>query len=470
MGRMYTRWQGAMAAAAVALAVGASACGSGSSSGSGSGSSGGTSASGTADAGGPKRGAKVTMWIMNNGPEPVADTERILKPFEDKTGVDVDVKLVGWDVQLDRIRNAAISGEGPDITQAGTTQVPFFAALGGFEDVSGDVGSIGGKGAYSPGVWGTTQVAGQKGTWAVPWFTETRAIYYRKDALEEAGIDPATAFTDWDTMRATLQRLKEVGEVGGKPIKPFGGPGKKAFDLVHNVAPFIWDAGGDELSADDRTSAIDSPQAVQGVSYYAGLVKDGLADPAALEKDGQGVEDAFKGGDYATFVGGPWVLQSVSRKDDEAWDATARKNIGVAPLPKGPTGKAYSFVGGSNLMLMKTAKDKGSAWAVMQYLSQDAVQKSYAELMGMLPARKAPQEQVGTSSPDRKQFLTAIQDGRSYRPIPQWAQVETAYKDSLGEILDVAAGSGGGALTPQLVQEKLKAAAKEADGLLAQGS
>src|SRR4051812_16575687 len=106
---------------------------------------------------GPIKGATVTMWVMNNGPHPVEDTERILKPFEDKTGVNVDVKLVGWDVQLDRIRNAAVSGEGPDITQAGTTQVPFFAALGGFEDLSKWQGEIGGDKAYAPGIWKTTQ-------------------------------------------------------------------------------------------------------------------------------------------------------------------------------------------------------------------------------------------------------------------------------------------------------------------------
>src|SRR5919204_5481519 len=82
------------------------------------------------------RGATVTMWVMNNGPAPVADTNRILKPFEQQTGVNVKVKLVGWDTQFDRIRNAAISGTGPDITQAGATPGPFFAALGGFEDLN----------------------------------------------------------------------------------------------------------------------------------------------------------------------------------------------------------------------------------------------------------------------------------------------------------------------------------------------
>src|ERR1700760_2556262 len=94
------------------------------------------------------KGQTVRLWIMNNGPNPVADTRKIVAPFEQKTGVKVNVELVGWDVQLDRIRNAAVSGEAPDVTQAGTTQVPFFAALGGFENEQDKVSQIGGASAY----------------------------------------------------------------------------------------------------------------------------------------------------------------------------------------------------------------------------------------------------------------------------------------------------------------------------------
>ena len=166
------------------------------------------------------------------------------------------MEVVGWDVQFDRIRNAAVSGEGPDITQAGTTQVPFFAALGGFEDLASRVDDIGGSGAYADGVWNTTQVDGQDGTWAVPWFTEARSIYYRKDVLEKAGVDPATAFKDWDSFRATLQAIKD--KVPG--IQPFGAPGKKAFDLVHHVMPFVWDAGGAELSPTTRSRRSTRPR------------------------------------------------------------------------------------------------------------------------------------------------------------------------------------------------------------------
>jgi multiple sugar transport system substrate-binding protein len=418
--------------------------------------------------GGSKPSGEVRLWVMNNGPDPVGDTERILAPFEKQSGIDVNVQLVGWDVQLDRIRNAAVSGKGPDVTQAGTTQVPFFAALGGFEDLSSRVADIGGEEAYAPGVWQTTQVTGQDGDYAVPWFTEARSIYYRKDLLKKAGIDPETAFTDWDAFRATLEKLKASGAVDNKKTYAFGSPGKQAFDLVHHVMPFVWDAGGAELNEDATESTINTPEAQEGVQFIADLVPEGLFDPTALEKDGQQVEDSFKGGRLAVWIGGPWVLATIPRKDDDVWNPVARKNVGVAPMPAGPSGDAYTFVGGSNLMMFKSSENKDAAWELMKFLSEDSTQAAYADLMGMFPARLDPQEKAGQKDPNYEAFYEAIQDGRTYAPIPQWGQVETAYKTRFGNILDMAAGHGKEDYSPEAVSKELEEAAKEANGLLAQ--
>jgi multiple sugar transport system substrate-binding protein len=416
-----------------------------------------------------KPSGTVTLWIMNNGPQPVPDMEKTVAPFTAKTGIKVKVELVGWDVQFDRIRNAAVSGEGPDITQAGTTQVPFFAALGGFDDLSKRVNDIGGQGAYPEGVWNTTKVAGQDGIYAVPWFTEARAIYYRKDVLRKAGVDPASAFSNWDNFRNTLQAIKDkVPTVGGKSIEPFGQPGKKAFDLVHHVMPFVWDAGGQELSDDLKTSTINSPQAQQGVTYFADLVKDGLMDKNQLSRDGTGVENQFKGGKIAVWIGGPWVLSTVQRDDDKNWVPAARANVGVAPMPEGPQSQAFTFVGGSNLMMFKSSKNKEAAWELMKFLSQDQVQTDYANLMGMFPARKEAQQKVGQQDDNHQKFFAAIQQGRTYAAIPQWGQIENAYKTRFGNILDSAAGQGK-PYSPAVVKSELDAAAKEADTLLAQG-
>jgi multiple sugar transport system substrate-binding protein len=412
-----------------------------------------------------EKGVTLTLWTMPNSPKPKEDLDKMIAPFTAKTGVKVDVQEVGWDVQFDRIRNAAVSGEGPDITQAGTTQVPFFAALGGFTDLSDKVDDIGGEKAYAPGIWNTTKVEGQDGTWAIPWFTEARSVYYRKDVLEKAGVDPATAFKDLDSFKATLQAIKD--KVPG--IQPFGAPGKKAFDLVHNVMPFVWDNGGAELSDDAKKSTINSPEAQTGVEFMGGLIQAGLYDKSQLERDGTQVENQFKGGKLAVWIGGPWVLGSITRTDDENWNATARENVGVAPMPTGPDGKAYTFVGGSDLMMFKSTKHPNEAWALMKFLSQDQTQKDYANLLGMFPARLDPQQQVGDSDENHKAFFEAIQNGRTYAPIPQWGQIENAYKTRFGNILDSAAGVGK-AYSAESVKSQLDAAAKEADGLLAQSA
>jgi multiple sugar transport system substrate-binding protein len=416
------------------------------------------------------KGQTVTLWIMNNGPSPVKDTQNLVKPFEAQSGIRVNVQLVGWDVQQDRIRDAAVSGTGPDVTQAGTTQVPFFAALGGFENVAGKVSQIGGQSAYAPGIWKTSTIQGQDGTFGIPWFTEARTIYYRKDALRAAGVDPRTAFTSEAALEATLEKLKSVTKLGGQSIAPFGGPGKKAYDLVHNMMPWVWDAGGAELNDDATKSTINSPQAVQGVKFATDLVGRGLWDKSMLERDGTQVENEFKGGRLAVFVGGPWVLQSAKRPEDDTWSAAARRNVAVAPMPGGTDGsKGSTFIGGSNLMVFKSSRHKDAAWALIKYLSQDRVQTDYANLMGMFPARLKPQAELGQSDPDHQAFYAAIKDqGRSYAPIAQWAQVENAYKNAFGQILDQSAGKGG--LSDADIQSGLDKAAKEADGLLAQSA
>ena len=456
----------AWALVALVLAVGVGACGDDDDAGS-------TSSSSTAaESGDGLKGQTVRLWIMPNGPDPKNDIDKLLDPFEAKTGITVDTEIVGWDVMQDRIRNAAVSGEGPDITQAGTTQVPFFAALQGFEDLSGRVEDIGGPEAYPDGVWSTTQVSGQDGTWAVPWFTEARAIYYRKDVLKKAGVAEEGAFADWDAMTATLQAIKdEVPEIGGKPIQPFGSPGKKAYDLVHHVMPFVWDAGGAELSEDNAKSTINSPEAQQGVAYFADLLQKGLYDKSQLQRDGTQVENQFKGGRIAVWMGGPWTYASTARDDDENWVPEARENVGIAPMPTAPGGsEGYTFVGGSNLMMFKSAKNKDAAWEVMKQLSSDEFQTQYAELLGMFPSRSEPQQAIADKDPGYQSWYDAIQQGRTYAPIPQWAQIENAYKAHFGNILDAAGGLGGGSFGPQTVTAQLDAAAKEADALLAQSA
>ena len=275
----------------------------------------------------------------------------------------------------------------------------------------------------------------------MPWFTEARTIYYRKDVLKKAGVDPATAFTDWDAFRTTLEKIKQVKSIGGEKIEPFGSPGKKAFDLVHHVMPFVWDAGGAELSADNTKSTIDLAAGRAGREVHRRpAVLGRLYDKSQLERDGTQVENQFKGGRSPSGS----VARGCSARSSAPTTRTGSRphatTSAIAPMPAGPEGKGYTFVGGSNLMMFKSSKNKDAAWALMKFLSQDQVQTDYAAMLGMFPSRMEPQKLAGEANANYGSFFKAIQQGRTYAPIPQWGQIENAYKTRFGNILEDAGG------------------------------
>ena len=109
-------------------------------------------------------------------------------------------------------------------------------------------------------------------------------------------------------------------------------PGKQWGFTMNNGAPplqmYIWQAGGEVVSADLKHSPIDSPQALQALEYYFGMQGDSVhCVPLSVIKE-QGFDAMFfDSHNVAMFIGG-------AADDIE----TQKFNIGVAPPPKGLTG------------------------------------------------------------------------------------------------------------------------------------
>ena len=66
-----------------------------------------------------------------------ANLEAAVKPFTEKTGISVDVQAIPWDNVNDRLTTAVASGQGPDVTQIGLSQLASFLDAGVLEDLSG---------------------------------------------------------------------------------------------------------------------------------------------------------------------------------------------------------------------------------------------------------------------------------------------------------------------------------------------
>ena len=378
----------------------------------------------------------VTMWIMPNSGTPDKDFMKVMEPFL-KANPDIDVKptVLDWGSAWTKLTTAATSGEGPDITQLGTTQIAAIAAMGALEDLTPVYDRFGGTDAFVPATLPTTQILGAgEERYAAPWFIDTRALFYRKDICEKAGVDPEKDFATWDSFKAALAKMKDV-EVEGKKVPPLGMPGKNDWNVIHNYAPWIWGAGGDFIAGDNKTSTINSDAAFEGVKFYTELATEGLMSMPALEKNSAEIEALFNAGEFATVFTGAYEIATLRREQPEL-----AEKVGTAPFPAGPKGR-FAFFGGSGLSVFKTSKNKEAAYKVIEYLMTPEVQVAYQEVCGNLPTvSKAYETSFVSDEPMRVAFKAQLESGKAYPSVAGWGPSETQLQKGLSNVWDNVMG------------------------------
>lgn len=398
----------------------------------------------------------VTMWIMPNSGEPEADLMTVLEPFlAANPNIEVQATVLDWGSAWTKLTTAATSGEGPDITQLGTTQVAAIAAMGALEDLTGVYASFGGTGAFVPASLPTTQILDQgEERYGVPWFIDTRALFYRKDVCEAAGVNPETDFATWDSFKAALQKMKGI-TIDGVEVQPLGMPGKNDWNVIHNFAPWIWGAGGDFIAADNKTSIVNEDTAFEGVKFYSELAIDGLMHMPSLEKNSAEIEALFNAGEFATIFTGAYEIATLRREVPEL-----AEKIGTVPFPEGPKGR-YAFFGGSDLCVFKSSKNKEAAYKVLEFLMTTDAQVAYQKFCGNLPTVNAAYEtSFIDDEPMRKAFKEQLQYGKAYPSVAGWGPSETLLQKGLSNVWDNVMGVYG-AYDPAKTKEFLDQTASE---------
>lgn len=426
-----------------------------------------TTAAAAATTAAPATGPAVTleMWIMPNTGKSVDDMNKVLAGFyQQNPNIKVNVVEVGWGDALTKITTALQTGVGPDVTQVGTTWVGAFAATKGLRPFTeAEIKAVGGQEAFTEAAWQTTYQLGTKEIVAMPWFVETRAVYYRTDLLKKANLDASSAFKDWDTFTESLKKMKEAG--AGLVKAPFAITGKSDWNVVHNPMPFIWGAGGDILNPEGTKAIINSPEAIKGLSYYTGLYSQGLTLKEAIEKNMNDLETLWGAGEIGAFIGIPSVIANSKKPATENGyvDTITAKNMATAMLPAGPQG-TKAFVGGSNLVIPKGTKNPDAAVKLVQYLASKKGQLDYQQIVGNLPANKeALNDPFYTGNVLYKPFLDQLKTGKSYPSIAAWGGVETTIQKNFSLLWDdITAGKGEAA-----IKTRLDSIAKEIDTLLA---
>lgn len=360
---------------------------------------------------GPATG-EISIWAMGAEGEKLPE---LVKEFEDANpDVTVDVTAVPWDSAHDKFTTAIAAGETPDAAMVGTTWMGEFAGLGALDPTPPSIDS----GAFFEGAWGTTEVDGT--SYGVPWYVETRLVYYRTDLAEQAGwTEPPT---DWDGLKQMASDMQsKAGAEWGIGMQA-GGTGS-----WQTVMPFAW-SNGAELTKDDGTAYnFDDPKTAEAVEYYQSFFTDGISDKNAPVQPT--TEPDFVSGRVPMFISGPWMMSAVEAQGGEGF----ADKYGVFQIPAKEV--SSSFVGGSNLAVFKDSENRDSAWKLVEWLSEPETQVKWYDISTDLPAVTSAWDDPALADDEKlATFGTQLETAKAPPSFPTWEQVVTELDSALERV------------------------------------
>ncbi|MBO3738714.1 extracellular solute-binding protein [Actinoplanes flavus] len=357
--------------------------------------------------------------------------------------ITVELRMLDWAAALTMISTAAGGGDAPDVTQLGTTWVGNLSKSGVLQPYTeAEIASFGGRAAFVPASWTSTKPVGSDTVNAVPWFVDVRALFYRTDVLRRLGLEPEKAFADWDSLERTLAAIKRDGK-----ITPLGQPGKNDWNVVHNVTPFIWGAGGDLLAADGATPTLSTPEAFTGIDYYQRLMGN-YNKRELMTKDTDAAMAAFAAGETAVLMQGPDAVSGFRADPNRAG---LRAGWSTAPLPAGPRGR-YTFLGGSDLAIFARSAHRAAALEWVRFLTGAESQERYAvRNAGIWPARlETVRATALDTDPIYRAFAEAQKSGRQYPALAAWGDIEAALTRDISTLWESVQATGAPMAEPEL--------------------
>ncbi len=358
----------------------------------------------------------IKMWGMGAEGE---NLKPMLKEFEAlNPDIKVELQAIPWGSAHEKLLVSVAGGIPPDICQLGTTWMAEFAFMGALhplDDLVAKSAQIN-KENYFEGSWKTAEIEGH--IYGIPWYVDTRLIFYRTDIFKNAGYDkvPQT----WDELKEAAKKIRQKSNNENFAWQII--PGDEFL-----FQQLVWANGGDILAPDNKGSAVLSPEVQEAFDYMYSYFKEHIVP---LKKEASiDVFTGFQTGYYAMFISGPWnvaMLKAKAPDIDGKW--------AVAPMPKKK--KRTSFVGGSNLVIFKDSKNKEAAFKLIEFFNRPENQVKFYQIVSALPSvKKAWEDPVLKGNPLVEPFGEQMKDVKAPPTIPEWEEIAFKIQLRMAEAL-----------------------------------
>ncbi|WP_425451892.1 extracellular solute-binding protein [Paraliobacillus ryukyuensis] len=338
----------------------------------------------------------LTVWTMSQ------DLEKFVTAYEEETGVTVDVQSFPWDNAHEKLLTAVASGEGPDVLQIGSTWVAEFGEAGTFLDLSdhiGDYENLDLNNFYEEAV-ASAQYKDQ--TVGIPWYVDTRVLYYRTDILAEVGYPdgPET----WDDVLDASRQLADRGE-GQYGIE---------FPRTDENFPFMlaWSQGWEYNEAEGAAN-FGKSEFKESVELYNTFFEEELSQ----SNDGKELYQAFSDGSKPMYFSGPWEIDQLRDQIPELdgkWD--------LKVMPKTETND--SMIGGAHWSIFHNSDNVDQALDFINWMSDPETQVDWYETRNELPSNLQAWEDPILAKDDKvNTFGKQLENTRALPVIPEFNQL-----------------------------------------------
>ncbi|OYY75110.1 MAG: hypothetical protein B7Y40_01425 [Gammaproteobacteria bacterium 28-57-27] len=347
----------------------------------------------------------LDFWVMGSEGERV---QSLLPAFERAhPGIKVRVQQIPWSSAHEKLLTAHVGGTLPDVFQLGNTWLAEFVALRALAPLD-DVLSAEAQADIFPGVLAANRMSGH--LYGLPWYVDTRLLFYRADLLQQAGV--ARAPQTWSEWIDALRRLR--AHTGSAPlILPFS--------EWQTLIALSLQQQAELLRDDGRYGAFKQPAFRAAFAFYIRLFQEGLAEVGGELRVGN-VYQAFADGRIAMLVSGPWNLGEFERRMPPA----LREVWATAPLPV-PDDTAYpgrSIAGGASLAINAKSPHSQAARALLLFLSAPPQQLEFYRATGDLPVRMSAWSMGKLQQAPRiDAFWQQLQQVQGVPPVPEWERL-----------------------------------------------
>ncbi len=352
----------------------------------------------------------LDFWAMGREAEVVVE---LLSAFRARhPGVEVRVQQLPWTAAHEKLLTAFAGDALPDLCQLGNTWLPEFSALDALEPLDARMADAGiPRDDYFAGVLDTNVMPGADGAGqllGVPWYVDTRLLFYRTDLLRGAGHRrPPETWSEWRRAMEDIRRQGGPGSYGA--LLPLNEP-DPLFALSLQQGPVLADG--------DSRGAFSQPPFRRALDFYESVFRDGLA-PLMTNTQVANVWDEFARGLFAFYVTGPWNIGEFRRR----LPPERQGDWAAAPLP-GPDGPGPSTAGGSSLVIFKRSPRKEAAWKLISFLSEPETMRRFHALTGDLPPRRSVWRTPALASdPPSQAFAQQLERVRAAPKIPEWERI-----------------------------------------------